>query len=142
MREQGRIESYTPTQQESDGETIRMQITPPTEEKLYTEEGPKPDSNKLQLPIRKRTTKRTNRSEQNKEAEEKQAKQTTQHRKTIGEDGNRHADINDNRPKKTRLNQEKETEQKEREQEKKEKGNHGTKQENPRNDKQEPSTQS
>ena len=82
--------------------------------KQYTEGRHKSDSRKLQVSMRRRTTKRTNRTEQNKENSEKQATQTTQLRKRIGEDGNQHVDINDNPMKRTRLNQENETEQKKR----------------------------
>ena len=50
--------------------------------KQYTEGRLKPDSSRLQVPMRKRATKRTHRTDQIKENAEKQTKQATQPRKT------------------------------------------------------------
>ena len=111
--EQGRMEPYTQPHRAPIGEKIQIQITLPTEEKQYTEGRLKPDSSRIQVPMRKRATKRTNRTEQSKENVDKQTKQATQPRKITGGDENRQVDINDNPPKKTRLNQENETDHKE-----------------------------
>ena len=120
---QGRMEPYTQLQRAPIGEKIQIQITLPTEEKQYTEGQLKPGSSTLQVPMRKRATKRKNRTDQSKENAEKQTKQATQPRKTTGGDESRQVDINDNPLKNTRLNQENETDQKEKELEMKEKGN-------------------
>ena len=123
--EQGRMEPYTQPHRAPIGEKIQIQITLPTEEKQYTEGRLKPDSSRLQVPMRKRATKRTHRTDQIKENAEKQTKQATQPGKTTGGDENRQVDINDNLQKKTRLSQENETDQKEKEQEMKKKENQG-----------------